>query len=805
MKRSRKLTLFTLIVLFVVTCVMGLVACGGKGAKEAIKMYILPQAETLVSEDFTLPKKIGKDGAVEVKWTSSNEDAIKVEDNGGEEYNAKVTLQSEVTDVTLTIKAGSHKKNFTVRVDALTVSTFIEHYEFPYLNRALKANEYDLATSVEVQGKTATIAWTVPENSKAYISLNADGSKLTVGSVDEQTPVSLQAKFTYGEQTANRTYAFYAAPNTTHLQDVNNRFSKAGSPVEISGYIVYINEVSASHGNATFYMVDDDFCSGYYMYRVKIDTEKIDKYVLGAYVNVSGATAKDFSGIWENNSDGTATVDESKAKIDPSEHIYDFDTDVLSGAASALWHEGMLVRLSGWKCTSKASSKPDGTKTATLFTLTRDSVNVTVAFSKYDTYADKEAILDLADTVEVNSCYDVVGILSKYEKDFQILPHAASDVKEVEEEGTNEVAAKIEKAIDKVEEGITTNFKSEAGTAKLFVNNSTVTMPVGNITEAEGVTVSYEVAGVANPTVEIDNTTGSFTITPIETNKTYEIMVTYTLGEYKAYSFFTLRNWRATDQQIVDLAAKNVRESTMTPVGSLGEHDFPTVDLLNCSITWALKDNTLTWVEVSGNKLVLKNYPEVRTHVVLVATVTKGEASATAEISVRIDPNPFTALTEPQEGTFKLMMYQGNKGAYYWGNGKMDGYYFGATTDVSEAADYTITKVGDNQYTITVGGKYVEVVPRIDSQKGVNVLLNDERTAGKYWQWNSDIQNFVCSSTKNTSDPAVLYYLGTFSSNETFSANAITYIANQNDDGSYTLNGKEGVSQWVGHFGTVKS
>lgn len=765
MKRSRKLTLFTLIVLFVVTCVMGLVACGGKGAKEAIEMYILPQAETLVSEDFTLPKKIGKDGAVEVKWTSSNEDAIKVEDNGGEEYNAKVTLQSEVTDVTLTIKAGSHKKNFTVRVDALTVSTFVEHYEFPYFNSALKAGEYDLATSVEVQGQTATITWTVAENSKNYISLNESGSKLTVGSVDERVSVSLQAKFTYGGQDANRTYAFYAAPNTTHLQDINAIYSNDGGPLEFSGYIVYLCEASASYGNATFYMIDDDFCSGYYMYRVKIDTEKVDKYVVGAHVTVTGATTKNYNGVWENNSNGTATVDEDKAPIDPRDHIYDFDTDAISDAPSALWHESTLVRLSGWQL-SKASSKPAGDKTATMFTLKQGDTQVTVAFNSYMKY-DNNAILGIYDTVEDGAYYTVVGLLSSYNGKYQLVPYQASDVTKVDEAVTNEDGAKIKAAVAAVDTKVKAEFSS------LIVDTKTVTMPVANIENAEGVTVSYEVAGVANPTVEIDNTTGSFTITPIQQDKNYEIMATYTLGSYKAYSFFKLRNWDATPAELVSVVAKNVRESTMDKIVALGTYDFPSVDLIGCTIEWAVKEGSPAWATVVDNKLQVTDCPaEGNVYVHLVATVKAFDDSATetAEITVRVEHFPFVAASDmPKTGDYVFALYQATIGKWMFMTGEVNSSKFGVSTeDVSAAAVFTIAESGSG-YSIKVKsgvneGKYLS----LDNNNKIQFVDTEA-----VWTWNSSINAFTFD-VKGTS-----YYIGTYGTFDTFSASKTSYATSK--------------------------
>ena len=80
MSFKKKVTLTIMMVVSILCLVFGAVACNGESAKDAIEKYILPQNESLVDADFTLPKTIGKD--VKVTWNSSHPEIIAIEDSG---------------------------------------------------------------------------------------------------------------------------------------------------------------------------------------------------------------------------------------------------------------------------------------------------------------------------------------------------------------------------------------------------------------------------------------------------------------------------------------------------------------------------------------------------------------------------------------------------------------------------------------------------------------------------------------------------------------------------------------------------
>ncbi len=766
--RSKKLALIASTILCAICMIFGIVACGGGSAGDAIKAYIFPQAETLVSEDFSLPKRIGENNSVSVKWKSSNTNAIAIED-GGEQYTAKVTLQDEVTEVTLTISSGSASKDFIVRVGKLDVYTFMQRYSFPQRNTAV-SEDFDLDTSVTVQGKTATIAWSVDPDYADFIAL--DGTKVVVTPGDELTAVKIKATFTYGEEEASMSYPFNVVPALSHRQSVNKMYSIDGYPLTLSGYIVNVLETSASYGNATLFMIDDDFCSGYYLYRIKIDKDNIDKYVEGAHITVSNDTAKNFNGLWENNGGGTATVDDQEP-INPREKIYAFDTDLLSGVPSMIWHESTLVSLSGWKVKS-VETAPDAVDDQTntyMFTVERGDVSIPVRFSKYvgRTDAERADLLAMWKSIEVDTYVDITGLLGNY-NGYQIQPVLASDITKVNAEGTNTDGAKVKAAVDAVNAKVKTNFSG------LITSDQSFPMP----TSEQGVTITYTVMGKKDgATVSYEN--GTLTVNPVATNKNTEVEVTYTIGDYTAYGFFTVRNYKASATELLADAKANVEAVGPLETKVAGNVTIlpADVDLLGAEISWAIADAP-AWASVSGNTVTITELPAKATALTLTATLTLGTETTTATITLNVAAKPaatFQALEAPVAGDYIFALYQGNLEKWLYSAGTVNESNFGFTTEnYEEAAQYTLTASGDG-WTIQLksDGKYLE----LNSSHRMEFVDASTQT----WKW--DTTNKVFTFDVNN----VTYYLGTYNDFNTISASPVSYLS--------------GSSNFVGHFGNM--
>ncbi len=775
MRSKKRLLLITMMLLSMIACIIGAVACGGGvSAKDAIANYLLPQDQTLVSADFTLPKGIGKDNSVPVTWTSSNENAIKIED-ADTVYNAKVTLQDEVTEVTLTIHSGDNQKGFTVRVDELSVYTFISNFTFPQKNRAVK-EDFELQTSMTIQGQAATISWAVPAGSQDYLSVvdGENGKKMVKVDLPEDiADVKIEATFSFKGVSKTQTYNFSVSPDLEPLQLVNRIYSRTDYPVELSGYVlhVYSSGNSDQYGpNATFYMIDDTLKYGYYMYQLALNEEDLDNFKEGVHVSVSGDKAKNHNGLWETNGKevGKAVIIDDKT-INPREHIYDFDTDLLSGVPSALWHESTYVRLTGWTVKAMAKDAPKVGTAGDLFTITNGDTTITVRYSTYIKRTDEEnaALVGMYNTVKVGDIVTVTGILGNYNA-FQIQPVVAGDIVVGSEAKTYENAPKVKAAVAAVDAKVKENFSS------LVAADKTVKMPVSE----DGVAISYRLAGkkLTEPTVVIADD-GTFTITPTAKEKNYEVQVTYKIGDYEAYGFFQIHNWKKTDAEIVELVKKAIdEESGVIDLKVAGEIALPEVDTLGATVTWSVKDGTPYWIELldDGAKVNVIELPNEATTITLVATITKGTASATTTITVNASAAPsltFKALTEPQEGDF---VYSAMKNGIrlYASSLELDGGdtgYIVTSDDISKAVKFTLVKKegSDTDWYIKMGSKYLEMNPYANNGKtSYKLKLVAEPTAVWTWLDSADCFQQLTTQVAEAEPKTLNYYVGTYNSSK---------------------------------------
>ncbi len=111
----------------------------------------------------------------------------------------------------------------------------------------------------------------------------------------------------------------------------------------------------------------------------------------------------------------------------------------------------------------------------------------------------------------------------------------------------------------------------------------------------------------------------------------------------------------------------------------------------------------------------------------------------------------FTPLTDPQEGTYYLMMQNNGADNYATSSLDKDGYYLTSTTDLSSAASYEIIEDGDG-WLIKQGSKYLEITI---SGTHANPIFRTSRTANQNWKWDDEHSIFYWT---NNSDQ---YFLGT--------------------------------------------
>lgn len=618
---KRKIILILLALVFVFSCV-ALVACN-KGEKEALDTYLLEQDNQLVDADFTLPVKIRE---YDVTWTSSDS-AITLEKRDSD-YLAKVTLGDAVKEVTLTVSIGKLSKSFTVRVAEFDVYFIADHYNF-VKDKTTVTEDFALDRSFTYQGKTATIDWSVSDAYADYIAISEDGNTCLVYPTSLLPSVRIKATFTYNNESTTYQYTMAVGLNRTHLEEINYWYYNTGVSIDIKGYVVEIaTPYDEGYGNVSLYVVDEEFLAGYYVYRVKTDSANAALIEVGAHVTVTGTTNTNYNGLIETNAGGNLVVDTDVPKIDVREHVYALDQDVLGNVPAAIYHQSRLVSLTNWTVKS-VKSAPEAGSTATLFTLTKGGVDVSVAVSKYLEGAYKptaddatwSALAALTGTVKKGDVVSVTGILGNY-KGAQIMPLKASDVVvggTADPDGTVYPGQTAAKAIAAVNAALKQN-----GVDKRITKTTEFTLP----TESNGVAIAYEICGSPRA-LTLDGS--KFTVTPNK-HEIATVKVTYTLkdGETVVYStvqFFDVESLVPTASTIMD-------ELVAPPAKA--EKDFE----LDANATWEVVEGTGITIENGVAKLTRTAEDQ---KVTLKATVSYNNETKTKNFVVTVAADPYLA------------------------------------------------------------------------------------------------------------------------------------------------------------------
>lgn len=618
---KRKIILILLALVFVFSCV-ALVACN-KGEKEALDTYLLEQDNQLVDADFTLPVKIRE---YDVTWTSSDS-AITLEKRDSD-YLAKVTLGDAVKEVTLTVSIGKLSKSFTVRVAEFDVYFIADHYNF-VKDKTTVTEDFALDRSFTYQGKTATIDWSVSDAYADYIAISEDGNTCLVYPTSLLPSVRIKATFTYNNESTTYQYTMTVGLNRSHLEEINYWYYNTGVSIDIKGYVVEIaTPYDEGYGNVSLYVVDEEFLAGYYVYRVKTDSANAALIEVGAHVTITGTTNTNYNGLIETNAGGNLVVDTDVPKIDVREHVYALDQDVLGNVPAAIYHQSRLVSLTNWTVKS-VKSAPEAGSTATLFTLTKGGVDVSVAVSKYLEGAYKptaddatwSALAALTGTVKEGDVVSVTGILGNY-KGAQIMPLKASDVVvggTADPDGTVYPGQTAAKAIAAVNAAL-----KEAGADKRITKTTEFTLP----TESNGVAIAYEICGSPRA-LTLDGS--KFTVTP-DKHEIATVKVTYTLkdGETVVYStvqFFDVESLVPTASTIMD-------ELVAPPAKA--EKDFE----LDANATWEVVEGTGITIENGVAKLTRTAEDQ---KVTLKATVSYNNETKTKNFVVTVAADPYLA------------------------------------------------------------------------------------------------------------------------------------------------------------------
>ena len=164
--------------------------------------------------------------------------------------------------------------------------------------------------------------------------------------------------------------------------------------------------------------------------------------------------------------------------------------------------------------------------------------------------------------------------------------------------------------------------------------------------------------------------------------------------------------------------------------------------------------------------------------------------------SITVEEAEYKGVQEAAAGTYKFALYQAKLGKYLYADGTISNDYLATTEKADKAADFTVALVADktDEYTITVGGKFVEVFE--NSSQKIRIHLVDTATGS--WKFDATAKVFTYTLTGCAKDSNnATYYLGTYNTYNTMSASAISYISGDNA-------ANVGVSQFPAYLGDLE-
>ena len=450
-----------------------------------------------------------------------------------------------------------------------------------------------------------------------------------------------------------------------HLQEVDYWYSNTDVVMTMVGYVVEIaTEYSSIYQNVSLYIVDEDFCAGYYLYRVKCDDITAAQLVPGAPVIVTGTMNTNYNGLIETNSGGTIKIDSGRTAVNVREHVYAIDNEIIGGLFSANYHQSSLVSLTNWTVKEVKPAASAVSSTETLFILTKGGVDVPVIVSKYHEGSYKRVAGDTVweglvnHGVQVGDIVSITGLLSNY-KGHQIALLSASDIVKggtADAEGTVYPGKTAKTAVDAIDALL----ESNGLTAPIVAVEKAIALPI-----VDGVEISARVIGNSRALSVED---GAIIVTPGKLESSC-VRFDVAVGNFTTSIF---RYIKTEDLDDADKLAteKDAFEIELTEVVINSEIELPTTGTLfgDIAIAWSFKaDTTHDCATLDGAKLTV-TLPKEATTITLVATLSLGEATPVTK--------EFTLSVAKAEAKILVTADVLGLGNYADGNGVIDGVGF---------------------------------------------------------------------------------------------------------------------------------
>ena len=693
-------------------------------AQSKIDNLILDAAGKAVTSSFKVPASMSEtknDVKTEyaLTWTSDN-NALQISSEAKDGYYT-VNVTRPTSGDTLTVKltaslkvsdTNTGTKTFKFYVNPVSVTDFASNYSFKQKN-AIVYGSFDLDTELEDSGAKCQVAW---ESSNPEIVSIKDGVA-TVVDQRERTEVTLTATFTYNDKTDVRTYTVIAYHEVSDKGIQKTWYEETGDgyAYELKGYVVAKAGYTASYGNATVLIATSDLSGGYYGYRIKIDSqEEFDSLQFGTRVVISGAKSTAYNGLVETTAGATIEVitddtvlapltTEQEAQLKTGHAL---DNDFVLGYDVVKYQTGNLVSLTAWKVESVTEF--DGSKTATVYTLSKGGVKIDVAFNTYAIDAsstDATRLATEANAVQKGDYVSLTGCLARNNATYKsnsegYVIYLVNDSKITKVENDNDASMAAGKAIKAAKEAISLpTFAKE-----------TTTIEFDKFALPEGVTYELTFNGTYE-TAAYDEVNKTLTFTPTA-GKAEDVSYTITLksGDY-SYSFTETTVVKVlTDEELVDEALDEFTATVEMNAPVQAKLAIESTKYPDCKFTYAL--------EADSKAEIVKGYlyatPETADYTFKVTvTATYGTITKTKDITYTVKKYETTALT----ATF-------TEGSYYYVTGvvtkvadKTKGYIYITDDKNTEFEVYGLNDIYGKTYgssklnvevgdTITVYGEY---------------------------------------------------------------------------------------------------
>ena len=278
------------------------------------------------------------------------------------------------------------------------------------------------------------------------------------------------------------------------------------------------------------------------------------------------------------------------------------------------------------------------------------------------------------------------------------------------------------------------------------------------------------------------NANGNYTIVatrPEEGKQTATLTAKVTVGETSATKSFSFNLYPIDVYEISDAykfkyANKAIKESI--ELDKEFSYEGKTVQ-----INWTVDDASKDVISIVDGKVEFEA-PTAETPVKVWAEFEYNNEKALRPFNMTLIPETTgpVIVSEFADGdSFKFGFYQAEDGKYLYFTGEMNGYY-GATTEDGAASTAVTVNVVEGGYQLSFINKEgnKQYITLVASGKYTNFKLVDE-VPSTVWTWNAEYSTFVMDVV-NTDQPdkSGLYFLGTYGSNKTFGASAISYASN---------------------------